>query len=325
MPDSKSLLPAPFPTQLTAEQFRTLAAVPPENEWFTHLGNKGTRRVYEPVIRDFMRFTGITTPQEFRTVTRAHVLAWRDDLHTRKLAAATIRRHLASLSSLFDYLCEKNAVTHNPVDGVKRPPVDSYKGKTPALGDAQARRLLNFPAGHSLKDKRDRALLATLLNHGLRRSELCKLRVKDAQQQRRGVTHLKISGKGGKTRFVPLHPAASGFIADYLEAAGHGNDDAGALFRPLHHSRGDSEQSVTPDGVYKPVREYSTPLALRLGRIVCGQQRPPMPSNTARIWPKSNRCSATRISPPPACTISATAARNRVRCSKCATELFFSL
>lgn len=258
-------LPVPSPNQLTAEQFRILAAVPPENEWFANLGNTGTRRVYEPVIRDFMRFTGITTPQEFRRVTRAHVIAWRDDLHTRTLAASTIRRYLASLSSLFDYLCEKNAVTHNPVDGVKRPPVDSYKGKTPALGDAQARQLLDVPAGDSLKDTRDRALLATLLYHGLRREELCKLSVKDAKHQRRGVLHLKISGKGGKTRFVPLHPAAGRLLADYLDAAGHGEDDSGALFRPLHHSRGDSKRGLTPDGVYKLVRDYSTTLGFAVG------------------------------------------------------------
>lgn len=258
-------LPAPSSTQLTALQFRTLAAVPPEHEWFANLGNQGTRRVYEPVIRDFMRFTGITTPEEFHRVTRAHVIAWRDALHTRTLSASTIRRYLASLSSLFDYLCEKNAVTHNPVDGVKRPPVDSYKGKTPALGDAQARQLLDVPAGTSLKDKRDRALLATLLYHGLRREELCKLTVRDSRQQRRGVLHLKISGKGGKTRFVPLHPAAGQLLADYLEAAGHGDDESGALFRPLHHSRGNSEDGITPDGVYKLVRDYSTTLGFTVG------------------------------------------------------------
>lgn len=265
MTSETSLVPLASPNQLIAERFRTLAAVPPEHEWFANLGNKGTRRVYEPVIRDFMRFTGITTPQAFRSVTRAHVIAWRDDLHTRTLAASTIRRYLASLSSLFEYLCEKNAVTHNPVDGVKRPPVDSYKGKTPALGDAQARQLLDFPTGESLKDKRDRALLATLLYHGLRREELCKLSVRDAKHQRRGVLHLKISGKGGKTRFVPLHPAAGRLLADYLETAGHGEDDSGALFRPLHHSRGDSERSMTPDGVYKLVRDYSTTLGFTVG------------------------------------------------------------
>jgi integrase/recombinase XerD len=52
-------------------------------------------------------------------------------------------------------------------------------------------------------------MLATLLlYHALRREEICKLRVKNYRLERRGVPHLKISGKGGKTRDVPLHPAA---------------------------------------------------------------------------------------------------------------------
>ena len=92
-----------------------------------------------------MRFTGIVKPDEFRTVTRSHVIAWRDDLGKRELSGMTIRHRLAALSSLFEYLCEKNAVTHNPVKGVKRPSVESYEGKTPALGDHQARALLDAP------------------------------------------------------------------------------------------------------------------------------------------------------------------------------------
>lgn len=99
----------------------------------------------------------------------------------------------------------------------------------------------------------------------LSREELCKLSVRDVKQQRRGVLHLKISGKGGKTRFVPLHPAAGRLLSDYLEAAGHGDDESGALFRPLHHSRGDSESGLTPDGVYKLVRDYSTTLGFTVG------------------------------------------------------------
>src|SRR5271155_3350942 len=46
-----------------------------------------------------------------------------------------------SLASLFEYLCEKNAVTHNPVKGVERPRTESGEGKTPAIGDHQARDL----------------------------------------------------------------------------------------------------------------------------------------------------------------------------------------
>jgi len=176
----------------------------PEIEWFANLGNKSTGRAYENAPQDFMQFTGIITPAEFRTVSRAHVIAWRDDLVRRVLSGMTIRHRLAALSSLFEYLCEKNAVTHNPVKGVKRPAVESYEGKTPALGDHQARELLGVLDSVSLKGKRDRARLATLLHHALRRDELCRLKVKDFKHERLGVAHLEIFGKGSKTRYVPL-------------------------------------------------------------------------------------------------------------------------
>ena len=104
-----------------------------------------TRRAYENAVKDFMRFTGIVRPEEFRTVTRAHIIAWRDELARRGLGGSTIRHRLASLASLFEYLCEKNAVTHNPVKGVERPKTESGEGKTPALGDHQARKLLAAP------------------------------------------------------------------------------------------------------------------------------------------------------------------------------------
>jgi len=251
---------------LTAEDFLRLSDVPPEVEWFANLTNKATRRAYENAIRDFMTFTGIQQADEFRRVTRAHVIAWRDDLVRRERNGSTIRHRLSALASLFDYLCEKNAVTHNPVKGVKRPKNDSLEGRTPALGDHQARKLLDAPSGATLRTLRDKAILATLLYHALRREELCKLTVKDFTHQRRGVPHLKISGKGGKTRYVPLHPAAGGLIHDYLELAGHGSDDVGALFRPVsNNTKNGGAKAITPDGIYKLVRAYSTELGFTIG------------------------------------------------------------
>jgi site-specific recombinase XerD len=137
------------------------------------LDKNGTRRAYQIDLKDFMRFVGIRRPEDFRLVTRAHLIAWRKQLEQRQLAGATIRRKLAALSSLFEYLCEHNAVTNNPVKGVKRPKVESYEGKTPALGDHQARALLHAPDAETVKGKRDRAMLSTLLYHGLRCEELC--------------------------------------------------------------------------------------------------------------------------------------------------------
>ena len=273
---------------LTAADFLRLADVPPEAEWFANLTNRQTCRAYENTVKDFMRFTGIAKSEEFRAVTRAHVIAWRDDLKHRNRSGGTIRHRLAALSSLFDYLCEKNAVTHNPVKGVRRPKVDGNEGRTPALGDHQARRLLDAPDGATLKNKRDRAILATLLYYALRRDELCKLTVKDFTHERRGVPHLKVSGKGGKTRYVPLHPAASGFVYDYLEMAGHGADDIGALFRLVKNNTGSGlANAITPDGVYRLVRGYSAELGFKIGvHFLRATARPPMHSIIRPILPR---------------------------------------
>jgi hypothetical protein len=51
---------------LTAAEFQCLADVPPEVEWFANIRNAGTRRAYETALKDFMRFTGINRPEEFR-------------------------------------------------------------------------------------------------------------------------------------------------------------------------------------------------------------------------------------------------------------------
>ena len=62
---------------LTAAEFSKLADIPPEIEWFANLRNPHTRAAYEHDLREFQQFVGMTRPEEFRTVTRAHVIAWR--------------------------------------------------------------------------------------------------------------------------------------------------------------------------------------------------------------------------------------------------------
>jgi len=238
---------------LTAAEFYKLADVPPEIEWFANLRNPNTRAAYHNDLREFQRFAGITGPEEFRTVTRAHVIAWRKDLEQRQCAPTTIQRKLAALSSLFAYLCEQNAVLHNPVDGVKRPKSNRREGTTPALSDEQARALLNAPQGASLKAKRDRAILATLAYHGMRREELCKLKVRDLQR-RDGVLQFRIEGKGEKVRYVPVGMKALRLITEYLEVAGHKEDLDGPLFRPVQNRvSGELNKPLHPVSIYQDI------------------------------------------------------------------------
>ncbi len=249
-------------SMLTAREFHQLAVVPPEVEWLANITNERTRRAYKKHVGEFAAFLQLKNPESFRLVTRAHVIRWRRELEHSDQSAATIRAKLSALSSLYEYLSEKNAVTHNPVKGVKRPGGGSNEGKTAAISDAQAHKLLEAPDPITLKGKRDRAIIATFLYHGLRREELCKLNVSD-YQRRRDLLTFQVHGKRGKVRYVPIHPVAAQLIADYLEAAGHGPPRRGPLFRPVKNNRTDQglNKALTPHALYKILRVY----ALRVG------------------------------------------------------------
>jgi site-specific recombinase XerD len=237
---------------LSKIEFQRLADVPPEAEWFANLTNENTKRAYRDDVTSFMRFVGIKRPEDFRTVTRAHVIAWRKMLEKRKLAPATLRRKLSALSDLYDYLCEKNAVPDNPVHGVERPKEGANQGKTPAISDAQAAALLEAPSRHTLKGKRDRAILAVFLFHAIRRAELCDLRVKD-YGEREGIKHLTIHGKGGKIRYIPAHARAVRLIEEYLDAAGHRAEADSPVFRSVAANVEDPRQRLNPGSVYRNV------------------------------------------------------------------------
>jgi site-specific recombinase XerD len=295
--------------KLTPAQFDQLADVPPELEWLANINNEKTRRFYKRDVEEFSRFTGLRAPTELRNVARAHVIAWRKSLEDRNLTPASIQRKLSALSSLFDYLCERNAVHGNPVDGVKRPASDGIEGGTPALGDAQARRLLEASAPDRLKGVRDRAILATLLYHGIRREEPCLLRLRD-MQSRQGVVHFRINGKRDKVRYVPVHPMAQRLIGEYLAMAKHGagldgSDPGGPLFRPVkNNSTGTLDKHLNPASVYRNiVQKYGEETGINIevnGCTRCARRRRRTRCPTKPTSRKSRSGSATPMSPLPA-------------------------
>jgi site-specific recombinase XerD len=248
---------------LSKAEFQRLSDVPPEIEWFANIENANTRRSYRNDLGQFMAFVGIFDSSGFRSVTRAHVIAWRKDLEARLAAPASVRRKLSALGALFDFLCERNAITHNPVKGVSRPKEGSQEGKTPAISDTEARAFLEAPSPTTLKGKRDRAILAVLLYHALRRAELCSLRVKD-YAERRGLKTLRVHGKGSKIRYLAVHQRAVALLEEYLDASGHRLDSNGALFRASRECDRRFGRGLTADAVYRNVvMHYAKKLGIK--------------------------------------------------------------
>jgi integrase/recombinase XerD len=74
-------------------------------------------------------------------------------------------------------------------------------------------RLLDSPAGTEPRDLRDRALLELLYGCGLRAAEACDLRLRDVRLE---AGSLRVTGKGGKQRVVPIGGAAEAALERYL-------------------------------------------------------------------------------------------------------------
>src|ERR1700739_2593942 len=99
---------------LTREEFEKLARGPPEEEWLANITNAKTRRAYKNDVREFIAYAGLNSYGELRSIARAHIIGWRGAMEQRQLEPSSIRRKLSALSSLFDYLCDRNAVPGNP-------------------------------------------------------------------------------------------------------------------------------------------------------------------------------------------------------------------
>ena len=78
------------------------------------------------------------------------------------------------------------------------------------------------------------------------------------------MPHLRVEGKGDKVRYLPLHVLAQRLITGYLEAAGHGGELHGPLFRPVKNNRTKTlGKSLHPASVYHNiVRRYARELGL---------------------------------------------------------------
>jgi hypothetical protein len=109
---------------------------------------------------------------------------------------------------------------------------------------------------------------------------------------------------------------------DYLNAAGHGEDENGTLFRPVRNNRtGQLERAITADGVYKLVRAYSAQLGFEIGAHAL---RATAATNTLEHEADIARCrngSAMRTSPPCESTIAAARGRKTARLSRCRIDV----
>ncbi len=232
--------------------------------WVARRQSVHTQRAYREDIMAFVKFMRIEWPDKAPQLLRVSVQeaqAFRDQLRSQDAAPKTMNRRISSLSSFYKYLAAASAelrlliIVSNPAHAqfISRESTDA-RDETRALSATRARQLVGLPAGESVLEYRDRAILKLYLYSGIRLSTGCRLKISDFHQDGDEAT-IRLHEKGDKRRTIGIHFHAAQAIQEYIEKAGL---TSGPLFRPRLNSRSSklSSGAITPWTMWRLIENY---------------------------------------------------------------------
>src|ERR1700757_5308190 len=129
------------------------------------------------------------------------------------LSASSIKLIVVALKIFFRFLVARGQVQRDPAEALALPRIERYLPET--LNELQIEQFLEMIDTNALHGLRDRAMIELLYASGLRISELANVRLENFNFEERVV---RVTGKGNKTRLVPIGRKACDAINDYLES-----------------------------------------------------------------------------------------------------------
>jgi len=252
-------LPALFrPTPAAAR--RTL-------EFFTaQIRNPNTRRAYARVVSQFAGWCALHGLQDLARIEPVHVAAYIEQLQL-KMAAPSVKQHLAALRVLFDWLVIGQIVPTNPAGSVRGPRYSVRKGKTPVLAADEARAMLDAIDTSTAIGLRDRALIALMVYTFARVGAAIGMRLDDVYVQGRR-TWVRLHEKGGKEHEMPCHHNLDEYLHAYIDQALIDGHKKGFLFRSSKGRSGVlSENAMGQADVYRMIgrRAAAASIATKIG------------------------------------------------------------
>ena len=221
----------------------------------------------EAYLRDLRRMGEFAFSRGVRDPARVGRPLLRDFVYLLKdlgLSAATIRRAVSAIRTYYGFLVGEGRVTEDPSDRLETP----RRGRTlpDTLSVQEVEALIAAPGIDDPLGWRDRALLELGYGAGLRVSELCGLLLTDLLLPENLV---RVLGKGGKQRLVPIGRSLIGAVSVYLHSLRPTLDRGKSGRRVLLNARGEPLSRVGAWGIVKRateragIRKRVTPHTLR--------------------------------------------------------------
>ncbi len=187
---------------------------PEIDEFATYLiSEKGyslhTLEAYRRDVEHFLLFLKKQSITQWKEVQQQHIIDFLAFKKQKDFASASISRALIAIKVFFRFLKREEMLSHNVSLLLETPKI--WQLIPDILSVEEMECLLNQPDDSNQKGARDRAILEVLYASGLRVSELCQLSISDVDD-----TSLRIKGKGGKERMVPIGKKAILAIDHYL-------------------------------------------------------------------------------------------------------------
>ena len=172
-----------------------------------------TQVTYDKAVKSFVGYLkqiGISKPQ------REDIISYREWLLKSGYKVSSVRLYMTICKKFFRWLASR-MIYPNVADGVKLPAMPQDEHARDALTLDESKAVISSFKGKSEKDLRDKAIMALMLNLGLRSIEIVRLDVGDLEK-RKGQWFIRIHGKAraGKTDSVPMSATLKNLVDEYL-------------------------------------------------------------------------------------------------------------
>lgn len=233
-------------------------------EMFTNTLGKETKRAYVQAIKEFFgKDLCNITIEDMQAVTPEMANKYAMNLLNNGLKRTSINRKLSALHSFYKFLCRRSIgiMTYNPFDSDEgcirfKNAQKNYIAKRALVTDEVKTMFDLAKMDNSIIGVRDLLVLELLATTGMRRAEICEIKIGDIQLTQ-GVYAINIVGKGNKERVIVASNEVMGIINKYMNMRGITMKDKDEYLLVSHANRKSGSGKVSTNMIYRIVKHYA--------------------------------------------------------------------